>query len=431
MKLIFGILMCVGYCGATLAQGTDHIHNAPLLDTVNTQAITGSNAGMSAEPGEIGGLTLGAGRSVWFRIQLTTPATFIAKTEGSNFDTTLAVYRGAQVSEMRELASNDDALPDHSSYLTVNLQQGTYYVALDGYNGATGNYVFSYQFALGNAAAVAPENDNFVSATILPGDLAGGVVRSDTRFASTQAGEPGGGSGSVWYRYNPTKSGHVVFKTEDSAFDATLGVYTGAAVNALTAVASNDDVSLSNGNLNSEVSFNASVGTTYWIRLASSSTGGRGTALLAYGPVGMSGLPTLDHSYSGVWWDPNRSGEGFILEIADHPDPHTLGTLLNFSWYTYDTNHNAVFLFGGALIDPTQAASTPVTINLSTARGGTFGAAFNPAQVVATPWGSVTVRFLGCNQLHVQYAPAIPAWGPDGEVLLRRMVSRAPGNHCP
>lgn len=430
MKFILGILLCVGFCGAALAQGTDRIYNAPLLNPVNNQQITGSNVGMSAEPGEIDGLRWGAGHSVWFQIQLTVPATFNAKTEGSNFDTTLAVYRGAHVSEMRELTSNDDSAADHTSEVFVNLLPGTYYVALDGYSGATGNYVFSYQFNLGNAAAVSPTNDAFASAATLSTDTHGGVRIADNRFAGTQSGEPGGGSASVWYRYVAPQAGHIVVRTEDSAFDTLLGVYTGAAVNALAAVATNDDVSLSNGNLNSEVTFNATAGSTYWIRVASS-TGGQGTAILAWGPAGMSGLPTLDASYSGAWWDAERSGEGFVLEIADHPDPNTLGTLLNFTWYTYDPDRNATFLFGGAILDPTQPADTAVTFSLSTARGGRFGATFNSSDVVATPWGSVSLRFLGCNLMVLHYAPTGDAWGPDGDLYLRRVVSRAPGNHCP
>jgi hypothetical protein len=431
MKRFLGICL-LGLAGWAQAQGTDRIATAPVLDVVNNTPINGSTAAATADPGEVGGLVRAGGHSVWFRIHLTVPATFNAKTQGSNFDTTLAVYRGAHVSEMREIASNDDVGGGNlSSEITTNLRPGTYYMAIDGFGGASGNYTLAYQFAMGNAAAVVPPNDAFASAQVLPTSGNGGVRSATTMFASIQGGEPGGGGSSVWFRYDAAQTAPVVFRTYDAAFDPMLHVYTGAALNALTLVASNDDVSAFHGNLDSEVTFNATGGTTYWIRLAAAPSGGQGTALLTWGPAGMNGLPTLDASYSGAWWDSSRSGEGYLLEIADHPDPHTLGTLLNFTWYTYDTTGNPVFLFGAAVIDPTAAPDAAVTINLFMTRGARFGAAFNPADVVSTAWGQVTLRFLGCNQLYLTYAPGIDAWGADGERYLRRVVSRAPGNLCP
>ena len=430
MKRLLAGWLLAGSSGLVLAQGTDGLINAPILGTGSNAPITGSNASASSDPGEHRGLRMAGGHSVWFRIDLTTTATFNAKTEGSSFDTTLALYRGAHVSEMRELAGNDDAGGNTWSEIVVNLQPGTYYLALDGYDGATGNYTLSYQFALGNAAAAAPPNNAFANAQSLSGAATGAVVRADVRFANTEAGEGGGGDASVWYRYEPTQGGPVSFRTLDSAFDSQLQVYTGSALNALNLVASNDDIAGAQGNLTSEVRFSATAGTTYRIRL-SAIAGTRGTTYLAYGPASMNGLPNLDASYNGVWWNPSRSGEGVLLEVSNHPDPHTLGEVLNLSWYTYDPDGRPVYLIGAAVIDPTAPAGTPIAINMITTRGARFGAAFNPAEVVREPWGKVNVVFYGCNQMLLAYEPSGDAWGEDGAIAMNRVIARAPGNSCP
>lgn len=428
-RMLVTMLLAVGSSWVA-AQGSDGLIGAPILSTSANTPISGSNAAATSDPGEFRGLRMAGGHSVWFRIDLAVPATFNAKTQGSSFDTTLAVYRGTHVSEMREVAANDDANGYTWSEIVVNLQPGSYYLALDGYDGAAGSYTLAYQFSLGNAEAAAPTNDAFASAQSLPASSSGGVVRTDVRFASIESGESGDGNASVWYRYAPTSGGPVVIRTLDSAFDSHLYVYTGAALNALTLVASHDDVAGSQGNLSSEVRFTATAGVTYHIRLAARS-GTRGTALLTYGPASMNGLPTIDASYNGIWWNPSRSGEGVMLEVSNHPEPHTLGEWLNLTWYTYDPDGRPIYLVGGTAIDPTATAATPIVVNMYTTRGARFGAAFNAAHVVTEPWGQVAVTFFGCNQMVLSYAPSGDAWGADGSIQMTRVLARAPGNACP
>ena len=67
-------------------------------------------------------------------------------TEGSDFDTLLAVYTGTAVNNLNLVASNDDVniLNDLTSQVTFSAQAGqTYYIAVDGYGGATGNIELS------------------------------------------------------------------------------------------------------------------------------------------------------------------------------------------------------------------------------------------------------------------------------------------------
>lgn len=110
-----------------------------------------------------------------------------------------------------------------------------------------------------------PPNDHFTNA----------VVVTQTPFsasdfnncATKQSGEPShaGSSGthSLWYNWTPASNHVAIINTRRSTFDTVLAVYTGAAVNSLTLVTNNDDIS---GTVfQSQVSFNAVAGTTYRI----------------------------------------------------------------------------------------------------------------------------------------------------------------------
>ena len=111
----------------------------------------------------------------------------------------------------------------------------------------------------------APANDAFSASQALGG--ASGTTSGTTVGATKETGEPShagnAGGGSIWYRFTAASSGPVTINTTGSGFDTLLGVYTGAAVSGLTAVASNDDNPA--GGLQSLVSFSAVAGTTYRI----------------------------------------------------------------------------------------------------------------------------------------------------------------------
>src|SRR5262249_32272666 len=110
-----------------------------------------------------------------------------------------------------------------------------------------------------DTAVGAPANDNF------PGTTLSGLPTSATGTnvgASSESGEPNHagvtGGASVWYSWTAPSSGPVVVDTCGSNFNTLLGVYTGATVNALSEVASNNDAhGCSFGSYQSMVSFSA------------------------------------------------------------------------------------------------------------------------------------------------------------------------------
>jgi len=108
-------------------------------------------------------------------------------------------------------------------------------------------------------------NDNFANAIVVTGTTYS--VSSTNVEATGEAEEPNhAGSSeplnSLWWSWRPPVSGNVTINTSGSAFDTTLAVYTGTAINDLTFVASDDDsISL----VASSVSFASTAGTTYQI----------------------------------------------------------------------------------------------------------------------------------------------------------------------
>ena len=124
----------------------------------------------------------------------------------------------------------------------------------------------------------APANDNFSAAQTITG--CSGNVGGTNVGATNEAGEPnhspdnGGGTRSVWYRWQAQSTGNATITTAGSNFDTVLSVYTGSSVGALTPVAKNDDVV--SGDTSSSVQFSATAGTTYMIAVDGYNNDGSG-----------------------------------------------------------------------------------------------------------------------------------------------------------
>lgn len=90
------------------------------------------------------------GKSVWWRYQPPADGALTLSTTNSTFDTLLGIYSGPRVSELTTVASNDDAYPGSLrgfSALTQAVRSNqTYYVAVDGFDGASGMVSLGYNF---------------------------------------------------------------------------------------------------------------------------------------------------------------------------------------------------------------------------------------------------------------------------------------------
>jgi hypothetical protein len=102
-------------------------------------------------------------------------------------------------------------------------------------------------------------------------------------------------------------------------------------------------------------------------------------------------------SFSGAWYNPERSGEGFIVEVL--PDDRVVAY-----WFTYqpDGSGQQAWMIGdGAFGDSDAPIVTPppdteytAELNMYQPTGAAFGDAFDPEAVDVQPWGSLTLTFL-------------------------------------
>jgi probable HAF family extracellular repeat protein len=114
------------------------------------------------------------------------------------------------------------------------------------------------------STATRPINDAFSARTGYPAGAC--LANGSNADATAETGEPRhagvAGGKSIWWSWTAPVAGQVTVTTDRSRLDTLLAVYTGTAVNALTAVASNDN---DGSKTTSKVTFSAAANTTYHI----------------------------------------------------------------------------------------------------------------------------------------------------------------------
>jgi subtilisin family serine protease len=128
--------------------------------------------------------------------------------------------------------------------------------------GASNQVTYAVQFS--------PPNDDLAQALPLPPGVE--FLTYGTNLAATiEPLEPSHANSmschSVWWSWTPTNSGRIHFSTSGSSFDTLLAVYTGSQMSDLALVASNDDSGCDCTSA-SELAFQASAGTEYFIAVA-------------------------------------------------------------------------------------------------------------------------------------------------------------------
>ncbi len=213
----------------------DNYASAEMIFNAPT-SLSGNNACATKESGERSHAGDSGGHSVWYRWTPASSKQVIINTEGSSFDTLLAVYR-VSGSTLTVVAENDDIVHQviRVSQVSFAAQAGVEYrIAIDGWGGEIGSYKLNVD---------APGNDHFANATQLQGME--GQITSHNIGATREPGEPTHvstyGNHSVWYYWKAPRFGVMVWDTLGSSFDTTLAVYRGSSVGGLTALAGDND----------------------------------------------------------------------------------------------------------------------------------------------------------------------------------------------
>ena len=119
-----------------------------------------STFGASKEPGEPNHCDVVGGASQWFTYAAPETGVVRVSTEGSDFDTVLAVYSGSGTSfaDLVMIACDNNSGADGTtSAANVQVTAGEqYFVAVDGVGGASGTVKLSYEFATGPGIATQP-----------------------------------------------------------------------------------------------------------------------------------------------------------------------------------------------------------------------------------------------------------------------------------
>ncbi len=198
-------------------------------------------------------------------------------TNGSDYDTVLAIYTGASLNALTPFASNDNAEGVTTSRILTTVTQGTtYQIAIAGKNGAAGLTVLKI--------GTVPPNDDFANAETISGRAV--RLTATNLNSSRQNGEavtPNGAGHTLWYKWTAPDSGRYHVAAFSTEVDATAAVYVGSSVADVTGIAANDNSSATNSD--SLVRFEATAGTTYFIQVDNTrrdgSEGGNITLTLA------------------------------------------------------------------------------------------------------------------------------------------------------
>ncbi len=226
-------------------------------------SVSGTTANatkQSKEPNHAGNA---GGHSVWYSWNAPDTKAVTIDTIGSSFNTLLAVYTGSTLASLSLVASNDDiSVGDTQSRVTFTANAGTtYQIAVDGYNGASGNLILTLTQTI--------ENDNFANPDFIGGPT--GVAHGSNVGATKEPGEPNHagnpGGASIWYAWTAPINGVATFDTIGSTFNTLLAAYTGGSVSLLTPIASNDDIDPANNILTSRITFNAVGLSRYYIAI--------------------------------------------------------------------------------------------------------------------------------------------------------------------
>jgi hypothetical protein len=129
---------------------------------------------------------------------------------------------------------------------------------------------------------------------------------------------------------------------------------------------------------------------------------------------------TRPWQHSGTYYDPARSGEGFMLQQFAISG----SWLTAVTWFTFDNVGNPMWLLG---VGTAQGGALSFTLLHPT--GTQFGDDFLASEVTRTPWGQATLSFDGCDRARLSWQAHDPAYG-SGVLSAQRLTTPLPVWAC-
>lgn len=251
MKYLLAAALALATCtfASAAAPANDKFLSATKV-TGNALVLSGSNVDATVETGEPDHAALPSRNSVWWAWTPTSSGVALVETQGSNYDTTLAVYRGASLVGLTPVAYSDDIdLTDVTSRVIFNVTANvTYYIAVAGYNGSTGSISLTCSVSDGSSGGGTNNtslvvNDNYANRIELAGEYttASGInvlateESSETKnFMRPDESEwyYSADSKSLWWKWTAPRSGKVTITNQMRA----ISQYADASITALLMV---------------------------------------------------------------------------------------------------------------------------------------------------------------------------------------------------
>jgi hypothetical protein len=125
----------------------------------------------------------------------------------------------------------------------------------------------------------------------------------------------------------------------------------------------------------------------------------------------LAGAAAISSGYSGMWYDPARSGEGLQLDILDADKAVVY-------WFTYDDSGKQRWFGGIGQIAHGSAGDSIQFPDMYVTQGGKFGAGFNPDDVKFQTVGNVSLTFSDCNNGTFKYT----AFGQSQTLPIQRLT---------
>jgi hypothetical protein len=114
----------------------------------------------------------------------------------------------------------------------------------------------------------------------------------------------------------------------------------------------------------------------------------------------MADLIIAEGKPTGQWFNPDRDGEGFYVEVIDSGETAQLGIAM----YSYDAEGRQLWIVGNA---PVGAGATAVTVPVVQIDGPVWGSGYDPDDRNTTDFGTITARFTSCNSALFQVRPNV------------------------
>jgi hypothetical protein len=142
--------ICWPYCepdssGTSLPPSNDNFSAAKSLSLTSYTPVYGNTRYATLQSGEPRPYSAtkdcgiyGISNSVWFKVTPNYKGTIKVSTEGSSFDTVLAIYKGSSLTSLQQVnCSNDNSSPNWTDKMVAAVDAGqTYYLQLSGTGGA-------------------------------------------------------------------------------------------------------------------------------------------------------------------------------------------------------------------------------------------------------------------------------------------------------